>query len=203
MTKIMNQKIKNLIFDIGGVIILNKRIDFSKFDKEFSLEKSTMEKIVKTCFRKKMTNKNFNEKSFFQENFSQLITWTDYQKILERIFEAEKTNKSILNWTQIKKKKYKIFLLTNNTAALNCLLKEKFKINYLFDFVFNSAEIGLAKPDPKFFRYLLEKIGASPEECLFVDDNPENIKSAENIGFLAILFENNKKFLARMKELRI
>jgi len=199
----MNQKIRNLIFDIGGVIILNKRIDFSKFDKRFAQPEGTTKEIVISCFNKKMTDKNFDEKSFFQKKFSCILTWRNYQKILKEIFESEKVNKSLLDWIKKRRRNYKIHLLTNNTAALNRLLKEKFKIQNLFDSVFNSAEIGLAKPNSKFFKYLLKKISASPKECLFVDDNPENIKSAENIGFLAILFENNKKFLAKMKELEI
>ena len=66
----MKQKIKNLIFDVGGVIILTKKVDFSKFDKMFSLRAGTMEKIVRTCFSKKMTDKDFDEKSFFEENFA-------------------------------------------------------------------------------------------------------------------------------------
>ena len=197
----MKQKIKNLIFDVGGVIILTKKVDFSKFDKMFSLRAGTMEKIVRTCFSKKMTDKDFDEKSFFEENFSHLLSWTDYQKILERIYKTEKTNKPLLNWIKKKKKTYKMFLLTNNTAALKPLLKEKFKIDHLFNFVFNSAEIGLAKPDPKLFEYLLKKIKTSPRECLFIDDKPENIEVARKIGFLSILFENNKKFLTKMREL--
>jgi len=201
----MNSKprIKNLIFDLGGVIILAERVNFSKFNKEFSLRRGTIEKIVKTCFNKKMIDKNFDERLFFKENFSRFLSWLDYQKILEKIHRTERVNKSLLNWIKKKKREYKIFLLTNNTVALNHLLKEKFKIKNFFDLVFNSAKIGLAKPDSKLFEYLLEKIGASSKECLFVDDNPKNIKSARNIGFLAILFKNNKEFLARIQELRI
>ena len=196
-------KIKNLIFDIGGVIVLNKKVDFSKFDNKFSLPKGKAKEIVMGCFSKKMTDKNFDEKTFFQKNFSNSLNWKNYQKMLKEIFKNEKVNTSLLNWIEKRRKNYKIYLLTNNTAALHRLLREKFKIESIFDSVFNSAEIGLAKPDLEFFKYLLKKIGTSSEECLFVDDNPKNIKSAENIGFRAILFENNKKFLERAKELGI
>jgi len=199
----MSRKIKNLIFDIGGVIILRKNIDFFKFDKKFKLEVGTIEKIVNTCFKKKMVDKNFKEKPFFEKNFFHFLNWSDYQKILEKIYETEKVNRSLLNWIKKKKKKYKIFLLTNNTAVLRSLLKEKFKMDYFFYFIFNSAEIGLTKPSPKFFEYFLKKIQSSPRECLFVDDNLKNIRVAKKIGFLAILFENNKDFLARIQKLGI
>ncbi len=199
----MESRIKNLIFDIGGVIILRKKVDFSKFEEEFSLSKERIENIVKICFKEKMINKDFEERNFFKENFSHLLGWKDYRRILRKIYGGETANKTLLNWIQGKKKKYKIFLLTNNTIALRFLLKEKFKIDHLFDFVFNSAKIGLAKPDPKLFEYLLEKAGVDPQECLFVDDNLKNIEAAKNIGFLTILFENNKKFLSKVQELGI
>lgn len=199
----MNQKIKNLIFDVGGVIILNKKINFLKFDKKFALPEGTVERIVMSCFRGKTADKNFNENLFFQKNFSSTLSWKNYQEIFKEIFESEKVNKSLLNWIKKRKKDCKIHLLTNNTAALNRLLKEKFKIDDLFDSVFNSAEIGLAKPDSKFFKYLLKTIKADSKECLFVDDKIENINTARELGFTAILFESNKKFFKEMKEFKI
>ncbi len=195
----LNLKVKNLIFDIGGVIILRDEIGSFKFDREFSLKEGTIENIAKTCFKKKSVDRNFNEKSFFHENFSHILSWTDYQGILERVYKAERLNKELLSWIKKNKKKYKISILTNNTITIDILLREKFKIHHLFDYVFVSGEIGLVKPDPKIFEYVLKKLKAKPEECLFVDDNSENIKSAEKLGFYTILFTNNKDFFEKLK----
>lgn len=45
-----------------------------------------------------------------------------------------------------------------------------------------SFEIGLAKPDPAVFGICLERLGAAPEETLFVDDREENVDAARRLG---------------------
>jgi epoxide hydrolase-like predicted phosphatase len=121
--------------------------------------------------------------------------------VLGRTFESERVNKFLTSWIRGKKKNYKICALTNNTAILNRLLKKKFKIYHIFDHIFNSAKMGLAKPDPKFFRYVLKKLKAKPKECFFIDNNPENIKTAKNLGFSTITFFNNRDFFKKIKKL--
>jgi len=120
--------------------------------------------------------------------------------VLGRTFESERVNRTLVSWIQRKKKNYLICALTNNTAILNRLLKKKFKIYHIFDHIFNSAKMGLAKPDPKFFRYVLKKLKAKPKECLFFDNNPENTKTAKNLGFSTITFFNNRDFFKKIKK---
>jgi putative hydrolase of the HAD superfamily len=120
--------------------------------------------------------------------------------VLGRAFKSERVNKTLVSWIQRKKKNYKICALTNNTAILNRLLKKKFKIYHLFDNIFNSAEIGLSKPNPKFFKYVLKKLKAKPKGCLFIDNNPKNTKTAKNLGFYTITFFNNRDFLKKIKK---
>lgn len=196
-------KIENLIFDIGGVVVLSKKIDFTKFDRKWSLPNGTVKKIVDTCFKKMSLDKNFNLRKYFKENFSHLLSFKQYQEVTNQLFKNERINKSLIRWVRKKKKKYVICLLTNNTAVLNRLLEKKFKIYQDFDYIFNSAEIGLSKPNTEFFKYVLKTLKTNPEQCLFIDDNLENIKTAKKLGFATVLFMNNEKFFEEIAKLRI
>lgn len=61
--------------------------------------------------------------------------------------------------------------------------------NYdIFDVVYASNLIGISKPDPDFYRYILKKEGIKPENTIFVDDSEENILSAQKIGINSIIF---------------
>ena len=60
-------------------------------------------------------------------------------------------------------------------------------IEELFDGVVISGEVGLHKPEPEIFRLGAERIGVSPERCVFVDDLRENCEGAEAVGMTAIL----------------
>lgn len=53
-----------------------------------------------------------------------------------------------------------------------------------------SGEVGLAKPDPRIFRLLLDRIGRAAGECLFIDDGPRNVEAAQELGFETIRFQS-------------
>jgi len=57
-----------------------------------------------------------------------------------------------------------------------------------FDAVYASHRIGLAKPDPAFFEYILQHEGSSPRETVFVDDLPDNVRAAAELGIRAFHF---------------
>ncbi len=198
-----NRQIKNLIFDLGGVIVLSNKVDFSKFDDKFSLPRGTVKKIVNTCFEKEETQENFDVRSYFTKNFENLLSFQEYNFILEAVFQSEKVNRELVNWIKKKRNNYTISLLTNNTSALDELLKNKFKIEYLFNYIFNSAEIGLAKPDPEIFKYVLRETGNKAETCLFIDDSSENTEVANNLGMNTITFQNNNKFFKKIESFQL
>jgi putative hydrolase of the HAD superfamily len=51
-----------------------------------------------------------------------------------------------------------------------------------------SCEAGLCKPEPEIYRNCLSKLGVSPSEVLFLDDREPNIRTAEALGWHAVLF---------------
>ena len=194
-------RIRHIIFDAGKVIIRSRKNNLRKLSRELKISEEKIKKIISATLKEKVLSKDPNDKRMFERSFSGILSWSAYRKILTEIYEAEKVNKTLIRWISQNKRKYQVSILTNNSILFRRLLKEKFKIYYLFDFIFNSAEIGLVKPDPRIFRYVIEKLETLPKECLFVDNKIENIRMAEKIGFQTILFHSNKEFFERTKEL--
>jgi len=62
----------------------------------------------------------------------------------------------------------------------------------VFDAVYASNKMGLSKPDPAFYRYILKKEAVNPENAFFVDDTEVNVVSAERLGINAILFKDSR-----------
>jgi len=58
----------------------------------------------------------------------------------------------------------------------------------VFDAVYASNKMGMSKPDPDFYRYILNDEGIKPEDALFVDDFEENVSAAEKLRIKSILF---------------
>jgi putative hydrolase of the HAD superfamily len=57
--------------------------------------------------------------------------------------------------------------------------------NYIF-----SNEVGFTKPDYRIFQIALDRFDLTPTQCIFVDDQPENVEAARSLGISAHLYEN-------------
>jgi putative hydrolase of the HAD superfamily len=73
----------------------------------------------------------------------------------------------------------------------------------IFDEVYASNLIGISKPDPDFYRYILKKEGIKPKNTVFVDDSEENILSAQKIGINSILFTDSESLKEQIKALSL
>lgn len=85
---------------------------------------------------------------------------------------------------------YQIGILSNaNMQDFAGWLAERAGRGDLFDYVFGSADIGLAKPDPAIFEYISQQMQQPLESILFIDDSPDNVESALSAGVHAVHFE--------------
>ena len=70
----------------------------------------------------------------------------------------------------------------------------------LFDQTYASNKIGLAKPDPEFFKTILTAEGGQAENTFFVDDRIENVEAAKSIGINAVQFTTAKALIKAWKK---
>ena len=88
----------------------------------------------------------------------------------------------------IKGKGYEIYGLTNWSMETFPEAREHFGILQMIDrYVVSGAE-GLVKPDHRLFRVLLDRYSLKAEECIFIDDNPDNVAAAKALGMIGIVF---------------
>jgi putative hydrolase of the HAD superfamily len=64
-----------------------------------------------------------------------------------------------------------------------------------------SCEVGLIKPDPAIFHETVKRVGARPEEVLFVDDREANVSAARGTGMVAIRFQSPKQLRSELEEM--
>jgi 2-haloacid dehalogenase len=67
-----------------------------------------------------------------------------------------------------------------------------------FDGLVISGRIGLAKPDPRIYRHLLEAHGLAADEVLFVDDRAPNVEAAGALGIEGLVFEGSALLRAEL-----
>ncbi len=87
--------------------------------------------------------------------------------------------------------KYRLFLLSNTNQIhyecyMNRFVKEYgFGLGELFEKRWFSHQIGLVKPDPEIFRYVLKDAGLKADETLFIDDTLVHVEAARSVGIHA------------------
>ena len=188
----MSAKIKNIIFDLGGVILdIDETIVYKELEKlgiktsELARSKEFIDIMSKfdtgiytaPTFRKKtkallglgkMTDKRFD------------AIWNAMLLDIprERVEAIEKI-----------KKHYKIFLMSNSNVIHYDLYVRDLQLRFgyhEFDELFNKSYFSFAehleKPDPRFFELILDHEGLLPEETLFIDDTAANIEVAKSLG---------------------
>lgn len=98
---------------------------------------------------------------------------------------------------ELKQRGYTICMLSNtNEAHWSRIVEQCFGgqnvVDDLFDDVFLSQEMHLAKPNDAIYLEVLRQIGAEAEECLFIDDSSANLEAAATLGFHTLHAETSK-----------
>ncbi len=188
----MNAKIKNIIFDLGGVILdIDETIVYKELEKmgistsELAYSEEFIEIMSKfdtgiytaPTFRKRMKALLHQEKMTDQK-FDSIWNAMLLDIPRERIEAIEKV-----------KKHYRIFLMSNSNVIHYDLYVRDLQLRFgynefdeLFDKSYFSFAEHLEKPDPRFFELILDHEGLIPEETLFIDDTAKNIQVAKSLG---------------------
>jgi 2-haloacid dehalogenase len=90
---------------------------------------------------------------------------------------------------EYKQRGYGVWGLTNWSAETFPLVRDDYPVFKLLDGYVVSGEEKLLKPDARLYRVLLDRYGLKAEECVFIDDNPNNTAGAEAVGIKGIVFQ--------------
>jgi 2-haloacid dehalogenase len=80
--------------------------------------------------------------------------------------------------------------LSNWSAEKFELVRPRLDFLDCFDSILLSGQVRLAKPDPRIYQVLLERIKTPAPDCLFIDDSAQNIATAGSLGFRWIHFSS-------------
>ena len=95
--------------------------------------------------------------------------------------------------------RYRLGILSNWDDQLEAILEEELGINHYFDVILNSHHIGVAKPDEAAFRLALERLGARPDQLLFIDDLERNTNAAAALGIHTHTFTDLPTLVANLQ----
>lgn len=193
-------KIKNIIFDLGGVLIdidVNKTID-------------EMRKILTSSAQ--LNSANMLQHKVFNQYETGQLTSNEFIQELQNLATIEVEKSQIVDaWNamllQVPKKRIKLlenlaekkrlFILSNTNQLhvnkFNTMIPGYSSFENLVEKVYFSHEIGHRKPHKEAFSVVINNSNISPAETLFIDDTPENINTALEMNFQTLLVKKDEE----------
>ena len=92
---------------------------------------------------------------------------------------------------ELKKKNYRLSILSNGTPSLLNELVKSNNLEFLFDDVFSVEEVGIYKPDPKVYDLPIKRYSIKKEEVLFLSSNTWDVSGGGNYGYSSIWINRN------------
>lgn len=196
--------IKAIIWDMGGVIL--NMIDEAPrlaLAEEFNLP---MEKIYSAIFDSQSAMQaSIGRITLLQhwQNVGNLlgIQPSELETFLRRFWSADGIDTDLVAFIRALKPQFRIGLLSNAWDNLRSLIQQEWQIADVFDELVISAEVGLAKPDPRIYEMTVARLGIQPGEAVFLDDLERNIQAAREAGLHAIQFRNLRQGLTELAAL--
>ncbi|HRQ62667.1 MAG TPA: HAD-IA family hydrolase [Candidatus Dependentiae bacterium] len=97
---------------------------------------------------------------------------------------------------------YQLFILSNLAQEPYAVLHREFPhITALFQDIIISANIKMLKPDKKIFEHIINTYALNPQDCIFIDNQKENVVAAESLGIAGIIHKSpraTKNALAKL-----
>ncbi len=191
--------IKAVIFDLGGVVIdWTNQITYDYIEEKYGIDSETAKKILEEKLPLVQEGK-LGEKDWLKEFFvsAGMEPPEDYEKIWTEKFDESKYNEGIMEIVKALKKNGYVVAALSNVEPSHAAWEEERGIRELFDTVVFSFEVKSRKPQPQIYKTTIDAIGLRPEECVYIDDLPENVKGAEDVGMKAILNKGDAEQLKK------
>jgi len=205
------KQIKNIIFDLGGVII---NLDIHKTIYKFN-------KLTETPFESVYSQIQQNQ--IFDLFDKGMITESDFFLEIKKLIKTNNNNQELiaawnamlldfplerLSLLETLKPKYRLFLLSNtNETHINAFEADLFKtsgsknLEPYFEKVYYSCRMGMRKPDQIIFEEVLKENKLIAQETLFIDDTQQHVDGACKTGIHGRLLHKNKEVKSLLLEL--
>jgi len=189
----IGQNIKNIIFDLGDVLV---RFDPDWYLKSEGLNNVEVELVRDKFFLSKewayldigIITRDEAKEVIISRNKKYKYILSKFIDNYPNMYKSIDCNVEILN--ELKNRRYKLYFLSNFHKKAFLTIREQFKFFKLFDDGVVSAFVKLLKPYRSIYLKLVEKNGIKPRESIFIDDARANIEAAEKLGFGTIHLNN-------------
>jgi len=199
--------IKNIVFDLGGVLVdWNPRYLYKKI---FETEQEVDWFLSNICTSQ--WNAHQDAGRTLEEATRFLVDrHPEYTSEITAYYErwTEMLNGHIEGTVQILQKlknldSHRLLALTNWSGETFPTALDMFDFLHWFEGIVVSGDEKLIKPDSRIYQLLFDRYRIKPEESVFIDDSLQNITTAKELGMAGIHFQDPPQLVGHLKELGV
>lgn len=208
-------ELEAVIFDLGGVLTTPILASFQRFEESLGLETGTLVRVFRRDYSTVGAGNDFHLLEIGE------ITEAEYYRRLEALIREETRVDVRLGddpmairrglWGGIRRNEemievarrigghYRTALLTNNVREWGGW--RQYYPQDLFEVVIDSSEVGMRKPDHAIYWLTCDRLGVDPSHAAFVDDIPDNVAAAREVGLHGIHFTDTHAVIEELERL--
>ena len=199
-------KIKNIIFDVGNVLM---RYDWEGYLRSFGFDEEEYQTLADNIFRSQIWRDQDRSDRPAREYLDRFMEASPaYRDDVKRVWEGADATIHPLDyadtWTRyLKDRGYRLFVLSNYCTYILETTRSEMTFLKNMDGVIFSCEVKLCKPEKEIYECLLSRYHLDASESVFLDDTEENCEGARKAGLFAIHFENMPQAVEELKKLGV
>lgn len=199
----MRKEINAVIFDMGGVVLINRIEEIlQKMAEVLKIDAKTFREF-QLGYHERMIRGELSIKEFagvLDERFDLGMGADKIINIWKRSYlEVMSVNEGIFDIVRrLKERGYRVGLISN-LPDLHAKINRERDIFGPFDVCILSCEVRLIKPQKEIFELAIRKLDLKPEECIFIDDREKYLHVPRDMGFRVIQYKGNDELISGLR----
>ncbi len=205
----MSHDIQLIVFDMGHVFI-----DFEweavcqGFCTRAGISQEQFQLVLKHIGSLGYEHGHIETADFIAAINEQMVAYGNANPITDKEFHALwnatfRENLAMAQLMQSLKRRCKLYLLSNTNEAHWQFIDNSYQVNRHFDELILSFEIGHVKPKHDIYHEVLKRSKLSAEQCVFIDDLPQNVAAASEVGMNVVHFQGIDDLVARLQAMGV
>jgi putative hydrolase of the HAD superfamily len=204
-------RIEAVITDFGGVLTSPLLDSFAAFQDSSGISLESLGRAMAAVAARDGANPLFELEtgriteaqflgSLATELTQQLGRHVELHGFGERYFAHLHPNEQMIDYMRsLRERGLRLAICTNNVREWESRWRAMLPIDEIFDVVVDSAFVGTRKPEPRIYEITLERVGASPDEAVFIDDVEHNCDAARALGIRSVWFRSSDRAIAEIE----
>jgi len=184
--------IKAVIFDMGGVLLrTTDQTPREQLAEQLGITRDELERLVFISESSLLAETGqISEQQHWEFILNTLGVPEEHRLEFQRMFwSKDRIDDELIEYIRKLHAFYRTGLLSNAWDGMRQAALNRFpQLMEVFDVAVFSAEVGMRKPDARYYHWILERLSVAAEESVFIDDYPPNVDAAIKVGMNAIRF---------------